>query len=132
MAEGLGQRFGVGRSASVEQEPQRLVDAAFSFLRCKVKDRQIVLDRAAGPLVLQQVVGHAKPAGREHRIAVAVLLERPRLADQPVDDMAVLDAMSTSASKSRQRIQLLGSVPDVERFRSDVNINEFADQSARH
>ena len=129
-AEGLGHRFGVGRPAVVEQEPQRLVDAAFSFLRGQEKDRQVVLDHAAGPLVVQHVVGHPEPAGGEHRIAVAVLLERPGLAHQPVDDVAVLDAMLASASESRQGVDLPGPVPDVEGLGPDVNIHLFADQTA--
>ena len=131
LAEGLGHRFGIGRLGSVEQEPQRLVNTAFSVLRGQEKDRQVVLDHAAGPPVLQQVVGHPEPAGGEHRVAEAVLLERPGLSDQPVDDVAVLDAMLAPASQSRQAVQLLGSVPDVERFGTDMNIKLFADQSAR-
>lgn len=130
LAEGLGYRFGVGRLALVEQEPQRLVHAAFSLLGGQEEDRQVVLDHPAGPPVHQQVVGHPEPAGREHRIAVAVLLERPGLADQPVDDVAVLDPMLTPASESRQGVELSGPVPDLECFGSDVNINLFADQSA--
>jgi hypothetical protein len=66
LAEGLGHRFGVGRAAVVEQEPQRLVHAAFSFPRGQQEDRQVILDHAAGPLVLQEVVSHPEPAGREH------------------------------------------------------------------
>ena len=131
LAEGLGHRFGVGRPAAVNQEPQRLVHTAFPFLRGQEKDRQIILDHAAGPPVLQQVVGHPKPAGGEHGIAVAVLLERSRLADQPVDDVAVLDAMLAPASESRQGGQLPGPVPDVEGFGPNVNIHLFTDQSAR-
>ncbi len=130
MAKGLGDGFGIGRPAFVEQKPQRLVHSAFSFLRGQVKNRQIVLDHATGPLVFQDVVSHPKSAGGEHRIAVAVLLERSRLTDQPVDDMAVLDAMLTSAPKSGQSVQLLGTVPDVKSFGTNVNINLFANQSA--
>jgi hypothetical protein len=130
LAERLGHRRGVGRPALVEQEPQRLVHAAFPLLRGQVEDRQVVLDHAAGPPVLQQVVGHAEPAGGEHRVAVAVLLERPGLAHQPVDDVAVLDAMLASASESRQGVQLPGPVPDVERLGPDVDVHLFADQSA--
>jgi hypothetical protein len=130
LAEGLGHGFGIGRAALVEQEPQRLVHAALSFLRGQVEDRQVVLDHAAGPPVLQQVVGHPESAGGEHRIAVAVLLERPGLSDQPVDDVAVLDAMLTSASEPREGVQLSGPVPDVESFGPDVNIHLFADQTA--
>jgi hypothetical protein len=127
--EGLGHRLGIGRLASVEQEPQRLVNAALSFLGRQVEDRQVVLDRAAGPPVLQEVVGHPESAGGEHRIAVAVLLERPGLAHQPVDDVAVLDAMLAPASESRQGVDLSGPMPDVEGFGPDVNIHLFADQT---
>jgi hypothetical protein len=128
--EGLGHGVGVGRPALVEQEPQRLVHAAFALPRGQEEDRQVVLDRAAGPPVLQQVVGHPEPAGGEHRIAVAVLLERPGLAHQPVDDVAVLDAMLAPASESRQGVELPGPVPDLERFGPHVGIDLFADQAA--
>jgi hypothetical protein len=130
LVEGLGHGVGVGRPTPVEQEPQRLVHAAFSLLCRQVEHRQVILDHAAGPPVLQQVVGHPESAGGEHRIAVAVLLERPGLADQPVDDVAVLDAMLATASESRQSVQLPGPMPDVESFGPDVDIHLFADQSA--
>jgi hypothetical protein len=128
--EGLDHGVGVGRLALVEQEPQRLVHAAFSLLRGQEEDRQVVLDHAAGPPVLQQVVGHPESAGGEHRVAVAVLLERPGLADQPVDDVAVLDAMSAPTPEPRQGVQFPGPVPDVEGLGPDVDIDLFADQSA--
>jgi hypothetical protein len=130
LTEGLGHGVGVGRLALVEQEPQRLVHAAFSLLRGQEEDRQVVLDHADGSPVLQQVVGHPESAGREHRISVAVLLERSRLADQPVDDVAVLDAMLAPASEPRQGGQLPGPVPDVEGLGPDVDIHLFADQAA--
>jgi hypothetical protein len=130
LAEGLGHRVGIGWAALVEQEPQRLVHAAFSLLRGQVEERQVVLDRAAGPPVLQHVVGHAKPAGGEHRIAVAIRLERPGLAHQPVDDVAVLDAMLAPTPEPRQGVQSPGPVPDVEGLGPDVDIDLLADQSA--
>jgi hypothetical protein len=52
LTEGLGHSIGVGRPALVEQEPQRLVHAAFSFLRGQEEDGQVVLDHAARPPVL--------------------------------------------------------------------------------
>ena len=130
LAEGFGHGIGVGWAALVEQEPQRLVHAAFSFLRGQEEDCQVVLDHAARPPVLQEVVSHPEPAGGEHRVAVAVLLERPGLAHQPVDDVAVLDAMLASASESRQGVELSGPVPDLENFGPDMNIHLFADQTA--
>lgn len=128
--EGLGHGVGVGRPALVEQEPQRLVHAAFSLPRGQEEDRQVVLDHAAGPPVLQQVVGHPEPAGGEHRVAVAVLLERPGLADQPVDDVAVLDAMLAPTPEPRQGVQFPGPMPDLEGLGPDVDFDLFADQSA--
>jgi hypothetical protein len=130
LAEGFGHRLRVGRPAAVKQEPQRLVHAAFPLPRGQEEDRQVILDRAAGPLVSQQVVSHPKPAGGEHRIAVAVFLERSGLADQPVDDVAVLDAMLAPASEPRQGVQLPGPVPDLEGFGPDMDIHLFADQAA--
>jgi hypothetical protein len=131
LSESLRHGVGVGHLASVKQETQRVVNTAFSFLCRQLENRQVVLDHAAGPLVLQDVVGDPESAGREHRVAVAVLLERSGLAHQPVDDVAVLDAMLASASKSRQGVQLPGAVPDVERFGRDMNINLFANETAR-
>ncbi len=126
----LGHRLDIGHATRVEEESQRLVDAAFSLPRGQVEDRQVILDRGAGPPVFQEVVGHPEPAGREHRIAVAVLLERPGLADQPVDHMAVIDPMLASPSEPGQRVDLPGAVPDVEGLGPDVDIDLLADQSA--
>jgi len=126
----LGHRLDIGHATRVEEESQRIVDAAFSFPRGQVEDRQVVLDHAAGPPVLQGVVSHPEPTGREHRIAVAVLLERPGLADQPVDHVAVIDPMLASPPEPGQRVDLPGAVPDVEGLGPDVDIDLLADQSA--
>jgi hypothetical protein len=95
-----------------------------------VENRQVILDQAAGPPVSHGVVGHPEPAGREHRIAVTVLLERPGFADQPVDHMMVIDPMLASPSEPGQGVDLPGSVPDVEGLGPDVDIHLHANQSA--
>ncbi len=128
--EDLGHGFDIERAALVEQEPQRLVHAAFSRLGGQVEDRQVILDHAAGPPVFQQVVSHPEPAGGEHRIAIAVLLERSGLTHQPVDDVAVIDAMLAPASEPRQDVELPGPMPDVEGLGPDVDIHLLADQTA--
>ena len=130
LAEGLGHRLDVGYSSRVEQEPQRVVNPAFSFLCGQQKQRQVVLDHAAGPPLFQEVVGHPEPAGGEHRIAIAVLLKGSGLADQPVDDVTVIDPMLASPSEPGQRVDLPGPVPDVEGLGPDVNVNLFTDQTA--
>jgi hypothetical protein len=95
-----------------------------------VEDCQIVLDHTAGPPVFQEVVGHPEPAGREHRVAIEILLERPGLTDQPVDDVAIIDPMLASPPEPGQGVDLPGAVPDVEGLGPDVNIHLLADQSA--
>jgi hypothetical protein len=132
MPECLRHGLAVGRPPGVEQEPQRLVDLALPLVGRLEEDGQVLLDRAAAPPVLQHVVGHPEPAGREHRVAVAVLLERPGLAHQPVDDVAVLDAVLPPAAEPGQGLDLAGPVPDVECLGPDVDVDQFADQSARH
>jgi hypothetical protein len=120
----------VGRLPGVEQQPQGVVDPALPFLGRQAKDLQVLLDRAATPSVLQHVIGDPEPAGRKHRVAVAVLLERSRLAHQPVDDVAVLDAVLPPATKPRQGVDLAGAVPDLQGLGHDVNIQQLTDQSA--
>jgi hypothetical protein len=130
LSQRLRHRRLVGRPPGVEQEPQRLVDSGLSLTRRQEEHRQIILDRAAGPLVVQDVVGDPEPAGREHRVAVAVLLERAGLLDQPVDDVAVRDAMLAPAPESRQGVDLAGAVPDLQRLGHDMNIHKLSDQTA--
>jgi hypothetical protein len=120
----------VGRLPGIEQEAQGVVDPALPLLGRQAEDLQVLLDRVAGPAVLQHVVGDPEPAGREHRVTVAVLLERSRLAHQPVDDVAVLDAMLPPAPKPRQGVDLAGAVPDLQGLDHDVNVHRLTDQSA--
>jgi len=126
----LRHRLAIGRAPGVEQQPQGFVHSDLTVTRGEEEDCQIFLDRAAGPPVLQHVVGHPESAGRKHCVAVAVLLERSRLAYQPVDDVAVLDAMFLAAPESRQGVDLAGAVPDLQCFGHDVNIHQLADQTA--
>ncbi len=120
----------VGRAPGVEQQPQDVVHSDLALARGEVQDGQIFLDRAAGPPVLQHVEGDPESAGRKHRVAVAVLLERSRLAYQPVDDVAVLDAVFLAATQPRQGVDLACAVPHFQCFGHDVNIHQLADQTA--
>lgn len=120
----------VGCLLGVEQQPQGVVNPALSFLARQAEDFQVLLDRAARPPVLQHIVGDPESTGRKHRVAVAVLLERSRLAYQPVDDVAVLDAMLAPATKPGETVDLAGAVPDFKGLSHDMNIDKLTDQSA--
>jgi hypothetical protein len=131
LTEDLQHGLAVRRPIAVEQESQRLVDAALPLPGREVEDRQVILDRVTAPAVLQDVVGHPEPTGGEHRVAVAVFLERAGLAHEPVDHVAILDAVLAPAPEPRQALDPLGAKPDLEGFGSDVNIDTFADQTTR-
>jgi hypothetical protein len=133
----LPHRFGHGVSAqrpvAAEQQTQRLVHRGLALLCRQQEDLQVLPGRAPGGAVpLQGVVRHPEPARGEHGVAVAILLERPRLAHQPVDHVAVVDLLLAPAPKPRQFVHPTGPVPDLQSFGPDVNLDPLADQPARH
>jgi hypothetical protein len=124
----LGHRRGVQRRFQVQQLPQRLLHAALPLPGRQVEDRQILGDRLGGSLLLQHVVDPPEPAAREHRVAMAIRLERPRLPNQPINDMRILDFALASAPQPRQVVHRAGAVPDLQRFGPDLDLDPFADQ----
>jgi hypothetical protein len=132
LTHGVGHGVAAQQLVTAEQEPQRLVDRGLALPRRQQEDLQVLLDRPAGTLPLQGVVRHPKAAGGEHRSAVPVFLERPRLAHQPVDHVAVLDAVLAPAPKPRQLVHPTGPVPDLQSFGPDVDLDPLADQLARY
>jgi len=123
---------GAQRQVTAEQQTQGLVHRGLALPRRQQEDLQVLPGRPCGAVPLQGVVRHPETAGREHRVAVAVFLERPRLAHQPVDHVTVVDLLLAPAPKSRQFVHPSGPVPDLQSFRPDVDLNPLADQPARH
>jgi hypothetical protein len=76
----------------------------------------------------QPVIGQPEAARRKQIVAVAVVGEGARLAHQPVDDVAVFDAMLAAATQSRQAFHLLLGVPNVEVVGVETDLDAFADQ----
>ncbi len=52
----------------------------------------------------QRVVGHPKAARGEEVVAVAIVFQRPRLANQPVDHVPVVDVVFLRPAESREHI----------------------------
>jgi hypothetical protein len=99
----------------------------------------------------EPVVGHAEPRRREQIVAVGIVRERARLADQRVDDVPVVDGVPVAAHQPRPRfhapvrephfdavrieprLDLLADQPTVHRVRVAVNVNQAAAiDAARH
>jgi hypothetical protein len=79
-----------------------------------VQDPHVLLGRPLRPLLPQGVVGHAEAtAGKEIRL-IPIVGESPRLADQPVDDVPVVDPMLAPTPQPRQLRHLLLGVPHLD------------------
>jgi hypothetical protein len=70
-------------------------------------------------------------AGEQVRL-VAVIGERPRLAHQPVDDVAVVDLVLATPTQTRQLLHTLLGVPDLKAFGVQTRLDPLADQPAAH
>jgi hypothetical protein len=97
-----------------------------------VQDPQVVLGRPLRPLLEQGIVGHAEAAAGEQVRLVTIVSESPRLANQPVDDMPVVDAVLAPAPQPRQRCYLLLGVPDLDPLGVQPGLDPLADQPTGH
>lgn len=80
-------------------------------------------------LVAQPVVGHAEPARGEEILAIAVMGERSRLADQRVDDVAILDLVLVPADQPRQRVHESIRIPHLDAIRVKSSFDLLADEA---
>ncbi len=97
-----------------------------------MQDPHVLPRRPLGPLLTQQVIRQAEPAARKQVRLVTVVDERPRLADQPVDDVPVVDAMLAAASQPRQLLDPPLAVPDLDPLGIQPRFDPLADQPAGH
>jgi hypothetical protein len=98
-----------------------------------LKDLQVVF--GAEPLiatVAEAVERETEPGGREQILAEGVVRERPRLADQGVDDVPVVHRRAVPAHQPRQRIDERVRVPDLDPVGEQSGLDPLADQPAVH
>lgn len=120
------------RLAFLEQPGQHRLHPALRLPRRQVQNPQVLLDRSLRTLLEQQVVGQTKLARREQVRTVAVILEGPRLAYQPVDHVAVLDPMLATTTQTRQLLHTPLCVPHLDLLGADPRLYPLADQAARY
>ena len=97
-----------------------------------MQDPQVLLGRPPRLPLQEQVVGHAEAAAGEQVRLVAVVGEGTRLADQPVDDVAVLDPVPATPPQPGQLLQPLLAVPDLDPLGVQPGLDALADQPAGH
>ena len=59
-------------------------------------------------------------------LAVAIVGEGTRLAHQPVDDVAVIDAVVGATTQTRELIDLLPAIPDLNVARSNTRASTIS------
>jgi hypothetical protein len=132
LTQSLFHGVGVQRPARIQQEGQRRLHARFAFACRQVQDPQVLLGRPSRLPLQEQIVGHAESAAGEQVRLIAVVGEGPRLADQPVDDVAVLDPVPATPPQPGQLLHPLLAVPDFDSLGVQSGLDPLADQPAGH
>lgn len=123
---------GIQRPARFEQTGQRRLHLRLALAGGQVQDPQVLLGRPFRLPLGQEVIGHAEAAGGEQIGLVAVVGKRPRFANQPVDDVPVVDAVLAPPPQPGQvRHPLLG-VPQLDPLGVQAGFDPLADQPAGH
>ncbi len=97
-----------------------------------MQNTEVLLVRALRTLRPQGVISQLKLARREQVVAVAIGRERPRLAHQPVDHVAIVDVMLAPAAQARQLVHAPLCVPNLDALGEDPGLDLFPDQPARY
>jgi hypothetical protein len=97
-----------------------------------VQDAQVLLRRPRRLLHQQRVVGQPELAGGEQVGPVAVVGERPRLADQPVDHVPVLHPVLAPPPQPRQLLHPPLGVPHLNPLGVQPGLDPLANQPAGH
>lgn len=116
-----------------QQHPQRVIDGNFAGPGRVLKDRQIV--PGAEPLVAvfaEPVIGQTEARRGEEILAIGIVGEGARLADQRIDDVPVMHGRAIPAHQSRQRVHVLIGVPDLDAVGEEPGLHLVADQAAVH
>ncbi len=98
-----------------------------------VQDLQVAL--GAGPFVAalaEPVVGQAEARRREQIVAVGVLRERARLANQRVDDVPIVHRVPVATHQPRQRVNVLVRIPDLDAVGKEPCFDLLVDQPTMH
>ncbi len=115
-----------------QQFHQRRLDSRLALACRQVQNPQVLLVRPRRLALAQHVVGHAKVAAGKQILTVAIVGERPGLADQPVDDVPIVDAMLAASTQAWQPLHQLLGVPHFDALGVQAGVHPFADQPACH
>jgi hypothetical protein len=121
------------RGVTAQQHPQGVVHGHLAMRRRAVQEGQVLL-RLPSLVVpfAEAVVCQAEAGGREQVVAVRVPGERPRLADERVDHVPVVDRVPVPADQPRQRVHQRVGEPHLDAVGVQAGLHPLADQPAVH
>lgn len=115
-----------------QQFHQHRLDSRLALACRQVQNPQVLLVRPRRLALAQHVVGHAEVAAGKQILTVAIVGERSGLADQPIDDVPIVDAMLAASAQAWQPLQQLLGVPHFNALGVQAGLHPFADQPACH
>jgi len=98
-----------------------------------VQDLQVVLGPAPFvPPLAEPVIGQAESRRRKQIVAVRVVRERARLADQRVDEVAIVHGVLVATHQPRQRVDVRVRIPDLNPVGEQPRLDPLADEPTVH
>lgn len=123
----------VDRFASDDQPPQRFVDRVLALAGGQLENSHVrLVCLPLGMPAAEQVVSDAEVTGGKHFFAVLVIGKRPRLADQRIDHVAVVDRRAPLAEQPRHGLHEVVLITHLDLLGRDLHVNVPADQPAGH
>ena len=129
----LTYRIHVRSLALCNQVPQRIVHSVLAFAGRNFQDLHVLfVCLTLGMAITQGVISDAELARRKHLFAILVIGERPRLTDQRIDEMAIIDRHTVLAHQSRHRLHGVALVGDCDLLGAHAYIDALPNQTTRN
>src|SRR6266545_4843305 len=121
-----------GGRARLQKQRERSFNLRLATTRRQVENPHIVMVSPQGMAAAQDVVGLAKQQRGEERVVIAVLGKGARLADQRVDQVAILNVLLMLPTHPRQRLQQSGAQIEFEHVRPHADRERVSNQARRN
>lgn len=128
----LFDRCRVNHPALFEQTLNCRFHGRLALAGCQIEDLQVFTARTGWPACQKFVIGHAEADAGKQIVSPAVVFEGARLANEAVDDVAVVDAMLVLAVQTRQSLGATLGVPDFKMLGKNTDRDLLADQPTGH
>ena len=133
LLDGKSNRLRRNGSALCDSQTQRVLHCVLAVPGRQMQNLQVFADAPVWAVIATQpIVGDPKVTGRKHVLAILVILERTRLADQRIDHVTVIDRVLAAAGQTRHPLDFGVRVPDLDEVGVDHHVHLLPDQPAGH